>query len=129
MKIHKQVRSELVDFVHETILNKSWIICIFFWSLKVLFIVITWKRAAGTHFSAKERNSCGFETTWVNDSELFLEQSRLEETSPYKVIKQMKTNDLIRFILIYLAYHTKSGGSGEEKDLQGRKVFFWTCVL
>ncbi len=61
--------------------------------------------------------------------ELFLEQSRSEETSPYKVIKQMKTNDLIRFILIYLAYHTKSGGSGEEKDLQGRKVFFWTCVL
>ncbi len=61
--------------------------------------------------------------------ELFLEQSRSEETSPYKVIKQMKTNDLIRFILIYLAYHTKSSGSGEEKDLQGRKVFFWTCVL
>lgn len=58
--------------------------------------------------------------------EVFLDQSRSEETSPYKVIK---TNDLICFLLIYLAYHPKSGGSGEEKDLQGRKVFFWTCVV
>jgi len=53
--------------------------------------------------------------------EMFLKQSRSEETSPYKVIKQLKTNDLICFLLIYLAYHTKSGGSEKEKESESKK--------
>lgn len=51
---------------------------------------------------------------FIFSDELFLKQSRSEETSPYKAIKQLKTNDLICFFL-YLAYRIKCGGSGERK--------------
>lgn len=134
MRVHKHIRLfQWIGWSRSQNHSDSWNICILFRSLKVSIQHNCMDKGNQHIFQCpfvfhRRMKVHGFETTCEELEELFLKQSRSEETSPYKVIKQFKTNDLICFLLIYLAYHTKSGGSGEEKESEKEKKPFFGVV-